>query len=258
MKTIAITCFFPLLLLFVIRPATAQDYIVTNLGDSLTGEVKPLLYGSEKRVQFTDADGEKSTFTIFEVREFSYEGDVFHPVKGDNGYVFMKLLQPGYLSLYAYQPENQTRFDGRFLRKLDGESMVVPNLGFKKYLSRFMEDCPEVAARIEAGEFSKRNLDELIDSYNTCVIERTASQQQAMAGKEAQYNKISPWIALEDDVRERNFSEKATALEMIAEVKKKILRQEHIPNFLLEGLRNSLKGTGLSQALEEAVLSSKF
>ena len=120
------------LLMLVYQCASAQDYVLTARGDSLTGEVKPLFYGPEKRVQLTDASKEKNTFSLFEVRGFSHDGDIYHPIKGDEGYVFMKLLKSGYLSLYAFQPENQTRFDGLFLRKLDGEGMTVPNLGFKK------------------------------------------------------------------------------------------------------------------------------
>src|SRR5688572_12826147 len=133
------------LLMLVYQFTNAQDYILTARGDSLTGEVKPLLYGPEKKVQIVSADREKSTFSIFQVKAFSTAGEIYHPVKGETGYVFMKLMQPGYLSLYAYQMENQTRFDGLFLRKLDGQNLVVPNLGFKRYMSRFLEDCPDVA-----------------------------------------------------------------------------------------------------------------
>src|SRR5690606_17178116 len=119
--------------LLVAASANAQDYVLTARGDSLTGEVKPLLYGPEKRVQIISANKEKTTFSIFQVRAFSSDGEIYHPVKGEKGYEFMKLLQPGYLTLYACQVENQTRFDGLFLKKMDGEGMAVPNLGFKKY-----------------------------------------------------------------------------------------------------------------------------
>src|SRR5690348_13070906 len=123
-----------LLFLLVYQLAGAQDYLLTSRGDSLTGEVRPLLYGPEKKVQVISADKDKTTYSIFQVREFSSEGEVYQPVKGETGYVFMKLIKPGYLSLYAYQLDNQTRFDGLFLRKMDGQSLSVPNLGFKKFM----------------------------------------------------------------------------------------------------------------------------
>ena len=242
-----------LLLMLFFKFVGAQDYVVTSRGDSLTGEVKPLFYGPEKKVQLTGSDNEKNTYSLFQVREFSHNGDVYHPVKGETGYVFMKLLHSGYLSLYAYQPENQTRFDGLFLKKLDGDNMTVPNLGFKKYMSKFLEDCPSVTERIKSGELNKKNLTELIQVYNGCVQNRTTDHENVIAVRQEQTSKISAWDDLEERIREKEFSEKNNALEMIAEIRKKIQRRESIPNFLVEGLRNSLKETGLATDLDKAL-----
>ena len=254
MKTnIVIHILLFVLLMLVCQCVGAQDYVLTARGDSLTGEVKPLLYGPQKKVQVISADDEKTSLSIFEVRTFSHEGDVYHPVKGDQGYVFMKLLQQGYLSLYAYQPENQTRFDGLFLKKLDGESMVVPNLGFKKYVSKFLEDCPQVSARVKEGELGKKDLTELISAYNGCIDRRTVDHDKIIASRQEQTTKISAWDSLEEKVREKDISEKENTLEMIAEIRKKIQRHEKIPNFLIEGLRNSLQNTGLISELELAL-----
>jgi len=247
--------FIPLCLLFPLFSSytQAQDYVLTTRGDSLVGDVKPLHYGPEKRVQITTGNKEKQSLTLFQIREFSSDGAVYHPVKGDGGYVFMKLLQPGYLSLYAYQLENQTRFDGLFLRKADGESMVVPNLGFKKYVSRFLEDCPDVSERVDDGDFDKKDLTEIVDAYNSCITNRTVNHDQVIAQREERSVKISAWDSLEDRVKAMEFNEKENALEMIAEIKKKINRQESIPNFLTGGLKNALQDTGLETALEEAL-----
>lgn len=242
-----------LLMMLVYQCASAQDYILTTRGDSLTGETRPLFYGPEKRVQITTGDKKKTTFTLFEVRAFSYEGDVYHPVKGEAGYVFMKLIQPGYLTLYAFQPENQTRFDGLYLSKLDGEKMVVPNLGFKKYMGNFLADCPEIVARVKEGALTKKNLTELVTAYNACVDRRTVNHNQVVADRKEQNTKINAWDDLEAKVRALEFSERNDALEMIAEIRNKIQRKESIPNFLVEGLKNSLKNTGLTTELEQAL-----
>ncbi len=233
--------------------ASAQDYVLTARGDSLTGEVRPLLYGPEKKVQIITGDREKTSYSIFQVKEFSSEGEIYHPVKGETGYVFMKLLRPGYLSLYAYQLENQTRFDGLFLKKLDGESLAVPNLGFRKYMTRFLEDCPDVTAKIESGEFGKKELDEIVNQYNACIMNRTVDHSRVLAQRAENRTKIDAWQSLEEDIRGMEFSEKQNSLDMIAEIRKKIERQEPIPNFLTEGLKNSLRDTGLSDELEEAL-----
>jgi len=242
-----------LLFLLPYQYASAQDYVLTTRGDSLTGEVKPLLYGVEKKVQIVSPGKEKTTLSLFEIREFSSEGEVYHPVKGESGYVFMKLLKRGYLSLYAFQPEDQMRFDGLLLKKMDGDNMVVPNLGFKKYISQFLEDCPVVTKRVKDGEFNKKNLSELIDAYNDCVDNRTVNHVKAITERQEQTTKASVWDSLEEKVKGTDFSEKENALEMIAEIRQKIQRQEKIPNFLLEGLKKSLQQTGLSDELEKAI-----
>ena len=245
--------FLFLLLMLVYQCAGAQDYVLTTRGDSLTGQVKPMLYGPEKKVQVIGSDKQKSTFSLFEVRAFSSDGETYHPVKGENGYVFMKLLEPGYLSLYAYQLENQARFDGLFLKKLDGENLVVPNLGFKKYVGKFLEDCPEISRKIKEGELNKKNLKELVVSYNSCIDNRTVDHEKIIAQHHDQYTRISSWDALEEKIKAKEFSEKNNALEMITEIRKKIQRNESIPNFLIQGLRNSLQETGLDTELEQAI-----
>lgn len=241
------------LMMLVYQCASAQDYIITTRGDSLTGEVRPLLFGPEKKVQLITEDNGKTTYSLFDIRSFSSGDDIYHPVRGERGYVFMKLLEPGYLSLYAFQMENQTRFDGLMLKKMDGASIVVPNLGFKKHVSQFLEDCPDVSGQVREGELGKKNLKEMIRAYNVCVDDRSIDHDKILAGQREQTEKISAWVSLEEKVKTKEFGEKNNALEMIAEIRKKIQREENIPNFLVEGLRNSLEGTGLSEELNEAI-----
>ncbi len=246
------TVFFLFLSLFY-RVATAQDYVLTNRGDSLAGEIRPILYGPQKKVQLVSPDKQKTTFSLFDIREYSFEGEIFRPMKGENGYVFMKLIQPGYLSLYAFQQENQARFDGLFLKKLDGDQMVVPNLGFKKYVSHFLEDCPSVVQKIKDGELSKKSLTELVNAYNGCVNGRTVDHEKVIARIDDEKQKIGTWDSLEEKVKAKDFAEKTNALEMIAEIKNKIQHEEKIPNFLIEGLKNSLDGVGVSEELNAAI-----
>lgn len=139
------------------------------------------------------------------------------------------------------------------LKKMDGASLVVPNLGFKKYVSRFLEDCPDVSTKVSEGQLGKKNLSQLIHEYNECIDQRTPDHGALIARQGQQNKKISAWVALEEKVKSKEFGDKNNALEMIAEIRKKIQREETIPNFLLEGLRNSLEGTGLSQELGQAI-----
>ena len=243
-----------LLFLLVYQFAGAQDYLVTSRGDSLTGSVKPLFYGPEKKVQITTAGRNKTSYSIFEVKSYSKDGEIFHPVKGESGYVFMKLIKPGYLSLYAYQQDqNQMRFDGLFLLKRDGKSLVVPNLGFKKYIAKFLDDCAEVTERIKEGQLSKKDLNSIVDNYNACIQNRTADHTKFIVEQKVETTHLTAWDSLETHIQAKEFSGKSDALEMIAEIRKKISHDEKIPNFLLEGLKNSLQETGLSAELEQAI-----
>jgi hypothetical protein len=246
-----------LLLMLVYQCTGAQDYILTHRGDSLTGEIKPLLYGREKKVQLIFPNKDKNIYNLLQVKAYSIDGEIFHPVKGETGYVFMKLLKPGYLSLYAFQEENQTRFDGTYLLKRDGRGMIVPNLGFKKYIAKFLDDCEGVTERIRSGELGKKELDMIVDQYNECVDNKTIDHKQVINRQEKQTTAISAWDTLEDDVDKADFPKKTDALEMITEIKRKIKQEEAIPNFLLEGLRSTLQDTGLTDEFDNALKELK-
>jgi hypothetical protein len=251
-SVIHILLFF--LIMLVYQCAKAQDYVVTTKGDTVQGEVKPLSYGPEKKVQVTTADRKKTTYSIFQTRAFRFKEEMYQPVKGDRGYVFMKLIKPGYLSLYAFQPENQVAFDGLYLQKKDGSGMEVPNLSFKKQITKFLTECGEVTAKIESGDLSKKSIEQIVDEYNNCIDARTADHGKAIVQREIRSKKISSWDVLEEKVKTRtDFEGKNDALEMITDIKNKISRGEKVPNFLLEGLKSSLSQGDLSTELQNAL-----
>ena len=251
-SVIHILLFF--LIMLVYQCAKAQDYVVTTKGDTIQGEVKPLAYGPEKKVQVTTADKKKTIYSIFQTRAFRFRDEVYQPVRTDRGYVFMKVIKSGYLSLFAFQPENQVSFDGLYLQKRDGTGMEVPTLAFKKQMTKFLAECEKVAARIESGDLSKKSIDQVVDEYNECIDARTADHGKAIAQLEVRSKKINAWDVLEDKVKEKSdFEGKSDALEMIADIKNKIGRGEKVPNFLLEGLKSSLSQAGLSTELQSAL-----
>ena len=140
--------FITAFIVFISRASFGQDYVVTIQGDSLKGDVKALTYSAEKKVQITEPGKKKVIYPFFKVKSFSLDGEIYEPVKGPNGYTFMKIIKAGFLSLYAFQQENQTSYDGLYLAKKDGSGMEVPNLTFKKGMKNFLEDCPAVAEKI--------------------------------------------------------------------------------------------------------------
>jgi len=242
-----------LLLMLVYHCTSAQDFLVTTKGDTLRGNLK-MLYGTEKRVQIADRNKKKTVVSLFQTSSFVLDGETYKPVKGPTGYAFMKLLKSGYLSLYAYQLENQTLYDGRLLVKRDGTFKEVPNLGFKKVLKEYLEDCTEIPAKIEQGEYSKKDLEKLIDDYNACLDQKTVVLQQKVVENTTNVKKLGAWEALEEKVKSQpDFDGKNNALEMITEIKNKISKSEKVPNFLVDGLKSILQQPELQNNLQAAL-----
>lgn len=237
----------------------AQDHLVTAKGDTVKGLLKPLMFGPEKKIQVVAPDRTKTVFSIFQIRSFEMDGETFQPVKGLSGYTFMKVLKSGYLSLFAFQLENQVTYDGRFLQKRDGSGTEVPNLGFKKTISNFLKDCPQLSKKIEDGDLTRKNMDQIVDDYNTCIDSRTAQAlapivKTPVATAPVDQTKLNPWQTLEDKVKGlSDFEGKSNALEMIAEIKSKVGKNEKVPNFMVQGLKEILTQPELQEDLTSAL-----
>jgi hypothetical protein len=255
MRSISIVHFF-LLLIFLLayQCASAQDYIVLTTGDTLQGEVKPMLYGVEKKVQFKGQDKEKTVYSVFKISAFYYREEIYHPVKSPYGVTFMKLKKAGYLSLYSFQLPNQTSFDGLYLARKDGTGQEVPNLSFKKYMKNFLEDCPVIVEKIDNGDLGKRDLDQIINEYNQCIEDNTVDHDEIIATQVTQERATTAWDVLEGKVRAaESLDNKATVLEMISEIKSKIAKSEKIPNFVVDGLKQYLSDDEFKVELENAL-----
>lgn len=257
MRTFTIIHFFLLLvLLLAYQCAGAQDKVVTMKGDTLQGKVKLMNFGDMPKVQI-QADGEKKTvLSMFETKEVFFDGEVYHPQKAPYGYTYMKLLKSGYLSLYAFRLENQNQFDGRLLVKKDGNSIEVPNLTFKKTLKNFLDDCDEVADKIEAGGYTRKDLEQIISDYNTCIEGKTSNNKVVVTATPPVVDVPASgiqtqWIQFKEKVVSHpEFSGKADALDIMDDISKKLSRNEKVPNFLMQSLRSSLKETDLNEELE--------
>lgn len=236
---------------------TQTDYVVTTQGDTIKGKVKYLNTGLEKKVQITPNDGKKIIYSVTQTFAFKLEGDIYCPVRYTQGYTYMKLLKAGYLSLYSFQLPNQITWDGRYLVKKDGKGIEVPNIGFKKILSQFLSECPEVTKRIASGEISKNKMNDIIDQYNNCISSNTEKQTSVQTSKPLV--NTDAWNTLEANVTALvDFAQKVDALEMIAEIKSKVKRSERIPNFLTEGLKEALKDQpSMKETLDKALAEIK-
>ncbi len=224
------------------------DYAVLAKGDTLYGTVKLLPYGNEQKIQVTGANDKKAVYSKLQVKAFKQDDNVYHTIRTEQGYSIMKLLKQGYLSLYAFQLENQSTWDGHYLFKRDGSGMEISGLLFKKRMKNFLTECKEVVAKIESGELMRNDLDEIIDQFNTCIDEQTESAKRQTA-------RSSKLVELEQAVRVLPESEnRTTALDVIAELRLKVERKEKVPVFLAKSLLDSLTGHPQLIGMAEAAL----
>lgn len=221
----------------------AQDLLVTAKGDTLSGKVKIIANGYDKRAQLTTADKEKKTFSILQVKALVIDTESYETIKFSDSYHFMKVLKTGYLSLYAFQMDKQVTYDGRYLQKKDGQGIEVPNLGFKKNLSRFLDECVELSSKISEGTLARKDLDTIIDEFNACIARNSIPQVSAQVLPDATAtNKLKNWNTLQEQVEASSLEGKSDVLDMIREIKSKVGKGETLPKFLVDGLKASLAG----------------
>lgn len=258
MRTFGVIHFLFFIIAFLVcQCVQAQDFLVTTKGDTVAGKLKLLLFDAEKKVQVADASTAKTIYSIFQISSFRLKNETYKPVKGPTGFTFMKLLKEGYLSLLSFQPQNQVNYDGRYLLRKDGSGTEVPNLSFKKIMASFLSDCPSISAQIQSGELSKKDLEKIINGYNDCIEQKTIAQPVAQpASVVVDAQRISPWETLEQKVNGHEaFEGKENIQEMITEIKNKIYKQEKVPNFLLQGLKDGLTIPELQGDLNAAIQS---
>jgi hypothetical protein len=224
-----------LLFLASITSLFAQNYVITTKGDSLPGSVKLLSYDLLDRVQ-VNAD-KKTILTAMQVRSVFLEGETYRPARLGNAVRFMKVLKAGYLSLYAFKPENQSVYDGRMLIKKDGTFTEVPNLGFKKVMTEFLGDCETVSANIKDGQWGRRDVDAIIAAYNKCMGDKTNAIVKQVTILETSKDKLATLSALRAKIEQSNNPKVKDALDLLADLETKIRKGDTIPNYQIEALK---------------------
>lgn len=242
-----------LLLMMVPFAAIAQtDYVITTKADTLRGEVRLLSYDNLDRIQINTGK-KKELLTALQVLSVYYEGDFYKPVQYDKRIILMKQLKTGYLSLYAFRLPNQNTYDGRYLYRLDGKHLEVPNLSFRKIVSSYLEDCAAVSDKIKEGELGKKELNQILDEYNTCIA--TAKPSISEPSPQPVLNELVLAVQrLKQNLAGQEFTNKKDALDLVTDLEQKAARNEAIPNYLLEGLKSYLAPLTSAQPDLEKVL----
>ncbi len=239
-----------------------NDYVIIAKGDTLRGEVRILTYDQLDRVQLTAGKKNKTTYTAVQVRSVSVNNEIYVPQRHDNSIRFMKLVKSGYVSSYLFRPANQMTYDGRFLVKMDGKSMEVPNIGFKKLISNFVEDCPEVFTKVKNEELKRGDLDKIIDEYNLCITTKSNAPPQVAAVITSDpvppviSNKTEAIKSLQAKVTSLdNLADKKDVLDLLTDISDKASKEKAIPNYQLEALKGYLSSNDAVKAELEKVIT---
>jgi hypothetical protein len=254
MKSICLLIFS----VFAISAFSQTDYAITSKGDTLKGEVKILAYDLNDQVQ-VQVNKKKKVYASTEVLTVFDEGVLYKTVKFDNRFKYMQLIKPGFLSLYGFRPANQTGYDGRYLLMRDGRGMEMPNLTFKKSLSVFLKDCATVSEAVKNGEMGRKDIDKIIEGYNTCLQFKTDKRTSEVPAS----NVILESTKTVDEFIKQveaapDFVAKKDALDLLKDLSGKVYRDEILPNYLVKELRTSFKDQpAFAEELEKILANTK-
>jgi hypothetical protein len=228
------------ILLFLVAFAALQlhaqdDYVVTMKQDTLRGTVRILSYDLMDRVS-VKTKGNKTNLTAVEARLLFIDSVSYAPVQHDNSIRFMRIIRPGYLTLYGYRVQNQANYDSRLLVKMNGEKLDLPNIGFKKILSDFLSDCSSTSQKIKAGDFERTKVEVVVDDYNTCV----ANQNKVAIVTATPTPLIEAIGVLRIKVENSSIDSRKDVLDLIADLDDKAKNNQTIPPYLSNGLKNYL------------------
>jgi len=220
-----------------------SDYVVTLKSDTLRGEVRILSYDQIDRVQVS-AKGRKEMFTALQVSIVSIDDSYHKAVQQENSVRLMKIIKSGYLTLYGFKQPNMSSYDGRFLVKLNGTTLEMPNIGFKKVMASFLEDCAEVSSQVKNGMLSKNDIEEIIDRYNLCVTKsKPAMETQALAIETTPEKtlQLDAVLRFADKIKELDFDAKQDVLDILRDIQSKVEKGESVSKYQLDGLQATLK-----------------
>lgn len=217
----------------------AQDYLITTKGDTLKG---PIVFQLNGKVESATVRGEKrETISAIGTREAIVKGKRFKPVQFNGSVLFMEILTEGYLSLLAFQPANLRSYDGRLLQKRDGQLLEVPSLGFKRFVSAYVSDYPDLATKIKDGALDSKDLNEIISQYNNFISGKTETSKAQDKIASAQQSKVELLNSLKTEIENSSLPLKQDASDIITDWLEKIKKEKPPMPYMLKALRTALE-----------------
>ncbi|ELR69229.1 hypothetical protein C900_05300 [Fulvivirga imtechensis AK7] len=236
-----------IILLFLIYASLTfgQDYVVTVQGDTLRGTIHILL-PTETHEEIAIDTGEKNEkLKAFQLLELNKDGVQYRSVKFGKIYKIMEVRTSGYLSLFYFRSENQYSFGSPYLLKKTGEGIEISTLMFKKMMTGFLSDCPEVAGKIEDKTYKKGDLSQIISEYNQCITSQTKAAFNSSAPESTEpATKISsdnPAIGSIRSIKEEIKQARVEASDIVTllnDVEQKLSKGDKVPSYMISALKD--------------------
>lgn len=208
----------------------SPDFILPVAGDTIHGDVKYTYYDHNEGLVILNNNG-RVVLDIAKVLLAQFGGHLYRTVYLHDHYTLMQIIKQGYLTKYLYRSDpSSSLFDAYYIARPDGTGIEVPNISFRKRLAEFLSDCPEVSRGLDKKEWSRNDLDAVIDAYNACI----GSQTSALNTK--------PWAVFGANLKTaQDFDGKKDAMDILNEIQSKLRSQEPVPDFLYHSMESALK-----------------
>lgn len=161
-------------ILLVFASSAQEGYLITLKGDTLKGSITFLQNTFYDELHVKNEDG-KTTFKAYQVQFVRIQDQAYEPITYANKKVMAQVVTKGALSQYLVRQENESTFNTRVLYK-DDEALVISNIGFRKRLIEYLNDCPLLTRQLENKEINPNKLAHIITTYNTNCIGETAEK----------------------------------------------------------------------------------
>lgn len=223
-----------LLLSLITHLSISQEYIITIKGDTLRGEITIELPNDNYDEVFITTDDEKIRLKAYQLIKLVKDSVTYKPVKFADKYHLMKLISDGYLSHYQYR-NGTYDFGVNFLLKADGDGFDVPNLGFKKSMSEFVDECEPLSNKILNKELGRNDLNEIVSEYNNYIQKNTLkSKLNVNAVMDSQHPAIKMLNELKEEIPQDNTELNTLINDMLS----KLVAGNSVPGYLISALKD--------------------
>ena len=147
-----------IIFLFITTALHAQDqYIVKLNGDTLRGKllINPMR-DNTRSMYFKHEDGTKENIRPIRASYVYYDKEYqFRSIPFNNQRLFMQIVrEERNLSHYNYtHKRDNSMATTKVLAKPNGDALEISALSFRKQVANFLDDCPQVEAKIEAKQY---------------------------------------------------------------------------------------------------------